>query len=93
MAAVTVSGSVHTVVGTTYDGKKIVVSDFYLDTGTTVGSATVKPLTRILAWSPSVKHPGSTPATFVVTVSGNQVFVTPSANPTSGVISVMSIGV
>ena len=92
MAAVVLTAT-HVIAGKTLDGKKIVFTNLVPDTGTTVGTATIAPLKRVLSWALSVKNPGGTARTFIATMSGNVISVTPSGDATGAVLEVMSIGI
>jgi len=88
----TVWTATHIIVGMTKDGHKIVSTNLVPDTGTGGGNATISPLRKVLSWVFGVKHPGTTPRTFIATMSGNVATVTPSANATGATVCITSIG-
>lgn len=100
MAVTTFSGT-HMVVGTTPEGQKIVFSDITIkSTGTDGGSTVIPTLATINKWASGVKHPASTPVSFVITLGSdtsylsgtNRFYITPSGNATSGRLCIISVG-
>jgi hypothetical protein len=86
----------HTIVGKMSNGKKI-ISTKVVVSGTATGAATitVDPLKKIESWALSVRDPGTTPTTFVAAIGTalkNTVTITPTADATGAVLSILSIG-
>jgi hypothetical protein len=92
MAAVTLTGT-HKIMGELENGQKMVITDITTDNGTTIGTLTITPLKRIDHWIFSIKDPGTTPRTFIATVSGKTLSVTPSGDPSSCLLTLVSFGV
>jgi len=93
MAAVVLSGLSQTVVATLSDGKKMVISDFVTDNGTTAGTHVISPLQTVTEWAFYVKDPADTPTTFEATItSGNHISIAAAADPTGCVLTVVSFG-
>jgi len=100
MAAVTFSGT-HQVVGMTPAGEKIVFSDITVkSTDVDIAPTVIPVLTKINQWAVGVKHPGSTPRSFLVTLGSdtsylsgsNTFYIDPSGNATSGRLCIISVG-